>query len=225
MSNLLKVYCKNIGEYIPFEGGETLMDIYRRVADRVEGTPICAQVNNRTEDMQFPLFSPKQVLFLTKESPSGHRVYVRSLCMMLYRAVVALYPGVRLDIEHSVSRGYYCRLRGDITVTAEVVNNLKDYMHDLVKRDLCFERKERLTTDVISIFKKQGLDDKVKLLGTLHELYTVYYRLDGVCDSYYGNLAPSTGMLKVFDLVLYKEGFLLMGMDSENPERPALPAR
>lgn len=223
MSDLLKVYCKNIGEYIPFKGGDTLMDIYRGIADRIDGTPICAQVNNRTEDLQFPLFSPKQVLFLTKESPSGHRVYVRSLCMMLYRAVTALYPSTRLVIEHSVSRGYYCRLTGEVTVDAEVVGRLKEYMHDLVRRDLKFERKERLTTDVISIFEKQGLDDKVKLLRTLHELYTVYYRLDGICDSYYGNLAPSTGMLKVFDLVLYKEGFLLMGMDSDNPDRPASP--
>lgn len=223
MSDLLKVYCKNIGEYIPFKGGDTLMDIYRGIADRIDGTPICAQVNNRTEDLQFPLFSPKQVLFLTKESPSGHRVYVRSLCMMLYRAVTALYPSTRLVIEHSVSRGYYCRLTGEVTVDAEVVDRLKEYMHDLVRRDLKFERKERLTTDVISIFEKQGLDDKVKLLRTLHELYTVYYRLDGICDSYYGNLAPSTGMLKVFDLVLYKEGFLLMGMDSDNPDRPASP--
>ena len=223
MSDLLKVYCKNIGEYIPFKGGDTLMDIYRGIADRIEGTPICAQVNNRTEDLQFPLFSPKQVLFLTKESPSGHRVYVRSLCMMLYRAVTALYPSTRLVIEHSVSRGYYCRLTGEVTVDAEVVGRLKEYMHDLVRRDLKFERKERLSTDVISIFEKQGLDDKVKLLRTLHELYTVYYRLDGICDSYYGNLAPSTGMLKVFDLVLYKEGFLLMGMDSDNPDRPASP--
>lgn len=223
MSDLLKVYCKNIGEYIPFKGGDTLMDIYRGIADRIDGTPICAQVNNRTEDLQFPLFSPKQVLFLTKESPSGHRVYVRSLCMMLYRAVTALYPSTRLVIEHSVSRGYYCRLTGEVSVDAEVVGRLKEYMHDLVRRDLKFERKERLTTDVISIFEKQGLDDKVKLLRTLHELYTVYYRLDGICDSYYGNLAPSTGMLKVFDLVLYKEGFLLMGMDSDNPDRPASP--
>lgn len=223
MSDLLKVYCKNIGEYIPFKGGDTLMDIYRGIADRIDGTPICAQVNNRTEDLQFPLFSPKQVLFLTKESPSGHRVYVRSLCMMLYRAVTALYPSTRLVIEHSVSRGYYCRLTGEVTVDAEVVGRLKEYMHDLVRRDLKFERKERLTTDVISIFEKQGLDDKVKLLRTLHELYTIYYRLDGICDSYYGNLAPSTGMLKVFDLVLYKEGFLLMGMDSDNPDRPASP--
>ncbi|WP_302132539.1 nucleoside kinase, partial [uncultured Muribaculum sp.] len=175
------------------------------------------------EDLQFPLFAPKQVEFLTRQSPSGHRVYVRSLCMMLYKSVVDLFPGVRLIIEHSISRGYYCRLTGDITVNEDVVTRLKARMTELVKRDIKFERKERLTSDVIKIFEKQGLDDKVKLLRSIHELYTVYYRLDNVCDSYYGNLAPSTGMLNIFDLQLYKEGFLLLGADSSNPSMAASP--
>lgn len=223
MSDKLKVFCKNIGEYVDFNGGATLMDIYRSVESRIEGTPICAQVNNKTEDLQYPLFSPKQVMFLTRETPSGHRVYVRSLCMMLYRAVAALFPQARLVIEHSVAKGYYCRLTGEVEVNKKTVEELKSYMRELVRRDIPFERKERLTTDVIAIFERQGLSDKVKLLRSLHELYTVYYRLDGVCDSYYGNLAPSTGFLNVFDLVLYKEGFLLMGIDSENPDRAASP--
>lgn len=223
MSDQLKVYCKNIEEYIPFNGGDTLMDIYNTISDRIPERPICAHVNNKTEDLQFPLFAPKQVEFLTRQSPSGHRVYVRSLCMMLYKSVVDLFPGVRLIIEHSISRGYYCRLTGDITVNEDVVTRLKARMTELVKRDIKFERKERLTSDVIKIFEKQGLDDKVKLLRSIHELYTVYYRLDNVCDSYYGNLAPSTGMLNIFDLQLYKEGFLLLGADSSNPSMAASP--
>lgn len=223
MSDQLKVYCKNIEEYIPFKGGDTLMDIYNTIADRIPEHPICAHVNNKTEDLQFPLFAPKQVEFLTRQSPSGHRVYVRSLCMMLYKSVVDLFPGVRLIIEHSISRGYYCRLTGDITVNEDVVARLKARMTELVKRDIKFERKERLTSDVIKIFEKQGLDDKVKLLRSTHELYTVYYRLDNVCDSYYGNLAPSTGMLNIFDLQLYKDGFLLLGADSSNPSMAASP--
>lgn len=223
MSDQLKVYCKNIEEYIPFKGGDTLMDIYNTIADRIPEHPICAHVNNKTEDLQFPLFAPKQVEFLTRQSPSGHRVYVRSLCMMLYKSVVDLFPGVRLIIEHSISRGYYCRLTGDITVNEDVVARLKARMTELVKRDIKFERKERLTSDVIKIFEKQGLDHKVKLLRSTHELYTVYYRLDNVCDSYYGNLAPSTGMLNIFDLQLYKDGFLLLGADSSNPSMVASP--
>ncbi len=218
MSSTLKIYCKNIGEYVEFQGGQTLMEIYNTLADRIPQRPICAHVNNKTEDLSYPLFAPKQVEFLTAMSPSGHRVYIRSLCMMLYRAVVALYPGARLIIEHSIGRGYYCRITGsEVAMSQQVVDSLRDYMHSLVRRALPFERKERLTSDVIKIFEEQGLDDKVKLLQSLHDLYTVYYRLDGVCDSYYGNLAPSTDMCPVFDLRLFKEGFLLMGMAKDDP--------
>ena len=52
----------------------------------------------------------------------------------------------------------------------------------------------RLTKDVIDVFRKQGLNAKVTLLETLHELYTTYYRLGDLADSYYGPLAPTTGL-------------------------------
>ncbi len=110
-----------------------------------------------------------------------------------------------------------------MTLDERTVERLKSYMKDLVGRDIRFERKERLTSDVAEIFRRQGMDDKVRLLQTLHDLYTVYYRLDGLCDSYYGQLAPSTGMLGVFDLQLYKDGLLLLGPDPANPSEPRRP--
>lgn len=223
MSKQLKVYCKNIGEYIPIEGGYTLQDIYARIADRIGFDPICARVNNKTEDLQYPVFAPKQVEYLPLTNSSATRVYIRSLCMMLYKAVNDLYPGTTLRIEHSISRGYYCRLFGSVTVNDEVIAALRDEMRRLVEADLPFERKERLTADVIKIFECQGLTDKVGLLQTTHNLYTVYYRLGNLCDSYYGNLAPSTGRLGVFDLIPYKEGMLLLGIDPANPTMPATP--
>ncbi|MBQ9077195.1 MAG: nucleoside kinase [Muribaculaceae bacterium] len=223
MSTQLKIFCKNLDEYIPVSGGETLSEIYSRLSNRIGITPICARVNNKTEDMQYPVFAPKQVEFLPSDSASGERVYIRSLCMMLYKAVSDCLPGTRLRIEHSISRGYYCRLLNDTEITIELVDRIRARMDELVKRDIPFERKERLTSDVIKIFEQQGLDDKVRLLKTTHELYTVYYRLDDICDSYYGNLAPSTGMLATFDLLPYKEGFLLLGPDRRNESRPARP--
>lgn len=223
MSKQLKIYCKNIEEYIPVEGDETLSDIYARIAGQIGIKPICARVNNKTEDLQYPVFAPKQVEFLPATSSSGMRVYVRSLCMMLYKAVNGLFPGSTLRIEHSISHGYYCRLWGAPEVDATVVGKLRDEMRRLVEADIKFERKERLTSDVIKIFERQGLHDKVKLLRSTHSLYTVYYRLGDLCDSYYGNLAPSTGALDVFDLIPYKEGMLLLGFDPDNPKVPASP--
>lgn len=222
MSKQLKVYCANLGEYIPVEGGMTLSDIYESLKERIPFVPVCARVNNKAEDLSFQVFMPKQVEFLPVDSPSGHRCYIRSLCMMLYRTVASIYPGSRLVISHSVSRGYYCRLDG-IHVDKQVCESLKAGMMELVRRDLPFERKERLTTDVIDIMRAQGLHEKVELLQTLHELYTVYYRLDGIADTYNGNLVPRTGLLGVFDLIPYEEGLLLLGPDLADPTRPATP--
>ena len=215
MSDTLKIFCSNTAAYIDVAGGETLLSIASRL--KLPFTPVCARVNNKTEGLDYAVFHPKQVEFLPVESPSGHRVYVRSLCMLLYKAVTDLYPGTRLRIEHSVSRGYFCRLFNGQEVTPEVIEALRRRMAELVEANLPFERHERLTRDVIDIFARQGLNDKVRLLKTTHQLYTVYYRLGNICDSYYGCLAPSTGFLSVFDLRPYKSGFLLLGRDPQNP--------
>lgn len=222
MSNQLKVFCKNLGEYLPITGGETLSEIYERIKERIPFVPVCARVNNKSEDLSFPVFMPKQVEYLPVDSPSGYRCYIRSLCMVLYRAVVALYPDARLVISHAVARGYYCRLTG-VDVDDEVCRRLKAEMQKLVGRDLPFVRKERLTSDVIEIMRSQGLDDKVKLMKTLHELYTVYYTLDGVSDTYSSNLVPRTGLLTVFDLVRFEDGLLLLGPDMADLSRPTVP--
>ncbi|MBD5224759.1 MAG: nucleoside kinase [Bacteroidales bacterium] len=223
----MQIYCKNISEYLPVEGGETLAEIAARIEPRLGNlNPICALVNNKTEPLQYQVFGPKQVEFLSATSRAGERVYIRSLCMMLYCAVAKCFPGMRLRIEHSIAGGYYCRLfedgkSVDASRIGYVTENLAAQMRALAGRAVPFERKERLTSDIIGEFRSEGLNDKVLLLETIHELYTVYYRLEGVADSYYGALAPHTGYMSVFDLVPYKEGFLLMGFNRADPSRPA----
>ncbi len=221
MSNRLSVYCTNLGRYIGITGGDTPLDIYRRFRDEIPFRPVVARINNKSEDLNFPFFSPKNLEFMSAHTPSGERTYVRSLCMMLYHAVNTLFPGHRLVIEHSISRGYYARIAG-VEPTEENAAAIRAHMRSLVDRDIPFKRMERRTSDVIELFRSQGLDDKVKLLSTLHEPYTVYYSLDGVYDSYYGALAPSTGLLPYFDLLPYKEGFLLLGIDRQT-DAPAQP--
>lgn len=226
MNKEMKIYCTNLGEYVKFQGGESLGEIYKRVSDRIGITPICARVNNKTENLGFPVFSPKQVEFLDVSSPSGRRIYVHSLCMVLYKAVHDTFPGMHLRIEHSISNGYYALFIQDgevLPTTEQMVMAVKHRMREIIEADLPFVRHEKLTTDAVKVFKKQGLNDKVKLLSYSQDLYTVYYTLDGLADSFYGNLAPSTGYLKVFDLLQFKKGLLLMAFNRNDVTRPDEP--
>ena len=220
MVKSIEIFCKNTGEYVAVAGGETLSEIYERLSDRIGLRPICAKVNNKTEDMGYPVFSPKQVEFLDCSSPSGERVYVRSLCMIMYKAVCDLYPGKRLRIEHSVSGGYYTQLIDAEGKTmdfgAETVARIKERMEAIVDADVAFKRHEQLTTDVMQMFGEAGLNDKVELLKSSQELYSVYYTIDGTPDSYYGNLAPSTGYINRFNLIPFKDGALLLSVNPKD---------
>lgn len=200
-------------------GGATLAEIAVKLEPALPFEPVYARVNNKNEALSYAVFQPKKVEFLGVDTPSGERTYIRSLCMVLYRAVSRLLPEAKLSIRHSVSRGYYCRLGEGVSCDAAVVGEIEAEMRRIVARDLPFERHEALTEDVIKIFEEQGLHDKVELLRTSRNIYSTYYTLDGISDSYYGVLVPRTGMLKVWELRPFEDGFLLVGFDRHDHSR------
>lgn len=61
--------------------------------------------------------------------------------------------------------------------------------------------------------------DKVKLLETSGNLYSFYYTLGDTIDYYYGSLLPSTGYIRLFDIVKYYDGLLLRVPNRQNPDK------
>ena len=106
---MIRIFCKNLDRYIEIEGGSTLLELAATLESELGFRPICARVNNKTEALAYEVYTPKLVEFQRHTEGSGPRVYTRSLCMLLYRAVTAVLPGARLTIEHSIAHGYYCR--------------------------------------------------------------------------------------------------------------------
>ena len=226
----MEIYIKNQDRYLEAEGGSSPLSLLSDGSVALPFRPICCRVNNKTEDLRFPIFSPKQVEYLTDLSETGRRVYIRALCFMLYKAVSEMFPGSQLRIEHSIFRGYFCRIftigsKDPCTVTPEQIRALEMRMKELVDADLPFERHERLTSEVLPKLRDQNLFSKVLLFETTGQLYTTYYTLGGLADSYYGALPPSTGYAPVFALHAYADGFILMGRDPQNPEKALAPEK
>ncbi|MDE6290661.1 MAG: nucleoside kinase, partial [Muribaculaceae bacterium] len=224
------IYIKNQDLYVEAQGGCSPLSLLGDGAVSLPFRPICCRVNNKTEDLRFPLFAPKQVEYLSDLSESGRRVYTRALCFMLYKAVSEMLPGIQLRIEHSIFRGYFCRIfevgsAHPCVLTPEQIHALQARMKELADADIPFERHERLTSDLLPMLRQQNLFSKVLLLETTGQLYTTYYTLEGLADSYYGALPPSTGYAPVFALHPYADGFILMGRDPQNPEQALVPER
>ena len=196
MEHKFHIYCTNTASQIEAEGGERLLDIYKRLDIPSAYPAVTARVNHKSESLDYRVYNPCDVEFVDITDPSGMRAYVRSLCFVLYKAITELHPGSRLRIEHSISHGNYCVLKnGDAPLTEENIKAIKQRMQEIVAEDIPFEHKLAHTEEVIEIFRKQNMLEKVALLESIGDLYTNYYLLDGLADIYYSWLVPSTGYL------------------------------
>lgn len=215
----IQLHIANLGETVEVEGGITLLEVAENLRERLGFDPILARVNNKNEGLHYHVYGPKKVEFLSKESPSGQRVYIHSLCMMLYYAITKTFSGASMRVEHSVSNGLFISIPG-VEPTDDNARVLSAVMKRLVQQDIPFRFHVAPIAKAIEIFEEQGLRSKVLLLKTIDNIESTYYTLDDVADNFYGCLAPRTGMIDVFELSAYNgDGFLLKGFDPANPKQ------
>ena len=221
--NMLQIRCKNNNVTKSFPEGTSLLDVYQEFADDIQlpFPVVSARVNNTSQGLKFRLFQNRDVEFLDAREGSGHRVYVRSLSFLLYKATQDVFPGSKLFIEHSLSRGYYCNLKKRETLTDDDVEQIRKRMQEIVDLDMPFRRTEATNEEAIRVFSERGFSDKVKLLETSGQIYSDYYTLGDTVDYYYGPLVPSAGYLKVWGLERYEDGLLLRVPDWHNPLKVA----
>ena len=218
---MLQIRCKNNNVTKSFPEGCSLLDVYQEFADEIQlpYPVVSAKVNNASQGLKFRLYQNRDVEFLDAREGSGHRVYVRSLSFVLYKATQDLFPGSKLFIEHSLCRGYYCNFkkRNNESLTDDDVERICQRMQEIIDLDMPFRRTESTTEEAIRVFTDRGFSDKVKLLETSGQIYSDYYTLGDTVDYYYGPLVPSAGYLKVWGLERYEEGLLLRVPDWNTP--------
>ena len=216
---MLQIYCKNNNLTKDFPEGCSLLDIYNGFNLSMPYGPVSAKVNNKVESLDFRVYYNKDVEFLDITNPSGMRTYVRSLFFILVKAVEELYPQGSISLEHPISKGYFCKLHIDRTIGLDDVQRIKQKMQEIIAADIPYVRTESHTDEVVRLFEERGMEDKARLLDTYGQLYSYYYRLGDTVDCYYSSLVPSTGYIRLFDIVKYYDGLLLQIPNRTNPNK------
>jgi len=218
---MLQIRCKNNNVTKSFPEGTSLVDVYQEFAPELNMTypVVSAKVNNASQGLKFRLYQNRDVEFIDARDGSGRRVYVRSLCFVLYKASCDIFPGSKLFIEHPLSGGYYCNFkkRGNEPLSDGDVERISQRMQEIIAQDMPFRRTEATTEEAVRVFSERGFSDKVKLIETSGQIYTDYYMLGDTVDYYYGPLVPSAGYLKVWGLERLYDGLMLRVPDKNNP--------
>lgn len=198
---------------------DTLEAVADRFKDYYEDDIILGIVNGRLRELNKKIKSDCELSFVTTADRDGRRTYRRSVVLLLQRAIYDVYGSMtQLHVMHSLGEGYYCQL--EKSVTEHDIDRIVCSMYSFVEKDLPITKHSAKTQYAEQLFKEKGLHDKERLLHYRRSSRVNLYELDGVVDYFYGFMAPSTGMLKYFDIVPYENGFVLLfpGANSRSVE-------
>ena len=158
------------------------------------------------------------VQLLRYSDPSGKDVYSRTVQFMLFLALHKLWPGVRTKMNCTVGPALFVEV---FDASDFSVSKLKEYLHCLIEDDIPLIRRRTTTKEAIEGYLKSGQTDKSRLLQWRTEDYFDQYIYDDFADYFYGELAPSTGYMQVWDIQKVDGGFLFIYPDDADPDRVA----
>lgn len=180
---------------------------------------LAALVDHKLKELDFKLAMTHEVEFIGYNHPDGRRTYLRSLCFVLQNAVRELFPDKVLVIDHSLPSGLYCKVietrkQEDgrcrtLALTQEQLASVKSRMQEIVSADMPFKKEKIDAVTAEKMFEENNQPEKAELQKSLGKFICSVYFLDGHADTFHGPLLPSTGYLKVFDLLPFAEGFCL----------------
>ena len=202
--------------------GDFSDEVCKTVTDEktgVEYPVLAALVDHKLKELDYRLSMSHEVEFIGYNHPDGRRTYLRSLCFVLQNAVRELFPDKVLIIDHSLPSGLYCNIcdvelredgrRVPVRLSDADLAAIKKRMHEIVAADMPFVKKKMEASAAEALFEKNNQPDKAELQKSLGKFICSVYFLDGQVDTFHGPLLPSTGYLKVFDLLPFANGFCL----------------
>ena len=204
-----------------YPAGTTYEVIAKQVQKEYPYDIILAKRQGKLVELNKKIGTVQKIEFLTTESNSGHKTYVRGVTLLMLRAFYAVCGDQGLNnvfVKHQIGNSRYCEVDG-VEITPELLAEVEQYMKELVHRDMPFLKRSVDTEEALELFEKHGMLDKKRLFEYRRVSKVNIYTLDGFEDYYYGYMPPSTGILKYFSLEPYGAGFMINLPNRKTPDQ------
>ena len=208
------------GKKKQYEQGITYEQIANEYQDAYDGLIGLVAVNGKIQELFKKLKKDCTVDFFTLKDNIGNKTYVRTATMLFLKAVNDIFGAEaagKCGVEFAVGNGSYVNMRQLVEITEENASKILIRMRELVEQKVPFMKSTYKLDDAMELFRRQGMEDKVKLFKYRRSSTVNVYEIDGFCDYFYGYMLPNTGYVKWFDVIPYEEGFMLLLPDKKNP--------
>ena len=209
-----------MGQKREIDNGTTYEEIVNEFQGQYDNLIALVSVNGKIKELFKTVKKDCTIEFFTLKDPIGHKTYVRSATMLFLKAVNDLFGKAVLQkcrVQFSVGNGTYIYVNDGITVNEKNADVIKARMQQLVDAKVPYMKRAYGMDNAMELFEREGMVDKIKLLKYRRSSYVNVYEMDGYYDYYYGYMLPNAGYVKLFDVLAYDEGFMLVLPTQKEP--------
>lgn len=218
---------------------ESLLDIVKRlglIKGKLSTDPLAAKIAGEVFTLNYiPLRSKDvatdgetkrkamaasggKIKLLRYTDPAGYDVYFRTAQFVIFLALRQLWPQSQARMHCTVGDGLYIEVSGADDFDADI---LEEKVSELVKTDIPLRRHRIATSDAIAHYSSIGQEDKARLLSYRPIPTLDVYEYGDFSDYFYGEMAPSTGFLRVWDIIPASDGFIFIFPGRKNADEVA----
>ncbi len=216
---------------------QTLFDMVKELGlltGKLSEDPIAAKISGRVFTLNYIPLRQKDVTpdkqsvrkamaasggavhLLRYSDPQGRDAYTRTAQFVMFLAIKRLWPKCEAKMSCTMGTGLYVKVTGADGFSAAA---LKEEVQRIVDEDITLHRRKITTEEAIEYYNRNGQEDKARLLSYRKVPYFNIYENGDFADYFYGELAPSTGFLRSWDILPSPEGFIFVFPDILNPDR------
>ena len=166
-------------------------------------------INNELCPTDYFLTTDCSLAPVTIDTALGATTYRRSLCYILAMAAHELFPERRLVAGMAIGTGFFHFFDDDMPDAPKDIAALEKRMRELVARDIPIQREWMSYAGAMGYFRASSQPDTLLLLSHMNDPRIALNECAGYRDLHVAPLVPSTGVLKIFELTPYHDGFLL----------------
>lgn len=156
------------------------------------------------------------VRLIRYSDPAGAEVYTRTAQFVIFLAIEQLWPDCDATMSFTVGSGLYVKVSGAEGFSAEV---LRERVDKIVEENIPLLRHRISTAEAFEYYKNNGQEDKARLLSYRPLSTFDMYKHGDYADYFYGEVAPSTGYLRSYDILEADEGFIFVFPQKKCPDR------
>ncbi len=189
-----------------------------------DGSPVIgAIVNNMIQPLYAPLLSHSKIEPISTCSKHGRLIYRDSLSFLLAKVIHEQFPKIRWRVRSSIGPALFCSVESESESVwnTDLLAEIKSALRKAVEQDLSIVGESASYEDAVNIFKNNKQSDKLNLILHRNQPFVYLTRCGLFYELSKKPLAHRSGILKVFDLIFMKEGFVLNVPDELSSGQPA----